>query len=222
MCGKFTQMMSWSELVRYADILAADAGPADTVTPMRFASVICVEDGKRGVKRMCWGLVPPWEKDPSRGNRFIHARAETIDTKRTFRNAFAERRGLVAVSTFNEGEEITPTKTRQYVITPKDEKPRAIAVIWERWQGRDGSPSLLSFAVVTVPPNQLISTITERMPALIAPKDWAKWLGEEPASAEEIMALLRPDESPMDMRPADGNREPSAKINRERDPDLFE
>jgi putative SOS response-associated peptidase YedK len=150
---------------------------------------------------MRWGLVPPGTKDPAAVRPHIHARAESLDTKPTFRDAFFNRRGLIAVTTFNEGREITPTKTEQHVLTPRDGNPVIIAVIWERWSERQGS-SLLSFAMVTVPPNSLVATITDRMPALVDDADWAKWLGEEPASAEELKSLLRPSDRDFDMRVA--------------------
>jgi len=202
MCGKFTQMVGWAELLALAEISAAPDSAIEAITPMRFASVIRrSENGVRKAARMRWGLVPAWENDPQMGTRHIHARAETIDTKRTFRDAFAQRRGLVVVHSFNEGREITPTKTEQHIITPKDGAPLAIAVIWERWTGRDESV-LLSFAMVTVAANKLIGTITDRMPAVIAESDWPKWLGEVPASVEELKAMLAPVEGDWDMQSA--------------------
>jgi putative SOS response-associated peptidase YedK len=201
MCGKFTQMMSWRELVTLADLVGAGPGDSETVTPMRFATVITLdEEGTRKPVKMRWGMVARNAKDPMSGTKHIHARAETIDTLPTFREAFAQRRGLVVVSTFNEGKEITPTKTEQHVITPRDGKPLAIAVIWERWTHRTEG-ELLTFAMVTVPANALIGTITDRMPAIVEPHDWAKWLGEDPASVEELKAMLAPYEGDWDMRP---------------------
>jgi putative SOS response-associated peptidase YedK len=201
MCGKFTQMMSWGAPVRLSDLLG-DVGEEETVTPMRFANVIALDgEGRRKSVRMRWGLVPPGAKDALAGRPHIHARAETIDSKPTFRDAFRQRRGLIAVSTFNEGKKIAPNKTEQYVLTPKDGKPVAIAAIWERW-GEPHEAPLLSFAIVTVPPNELIGTITDRMPALIENGDWAKWLGEEPATPEELKAMLRPSSRGLDLRKA--------------------
>ena len=74
-------------------------------------------------------------------------------------------------------------------------------MIWERW-AEQGRGVLETFAMVTVPPNALIATITDRMPALIADDDWAKWLGEEPASIDELKAMLRPSDLAMDMAKA--------------------
>lgn len=202
MCGKFTQMMSWSELVTLADLVGGPTGPLETVTPMRFANVIRLDaEGRREVARMRWGFVPAGARDPSDGTKFIHVRAETIEQKPTFRDSFMKRRGIVVVNTFNEGKEITPRKTEQYVVTLKERRATAIAVIWERWS--EASKGVLeTFAMVTVPPNALIGTITDRMPALLADDDWAKWLGEQPASVAELKSMLRPSDLPMDMEKA--------------------
>ena len=175
------------------------AGEEETVTPMRFANVIALDgEGRRKSVRMRWGLVPPGAEDPLAGRPHIHARAETIDSKPTFRGAFQRQRGLIAVTTFNEGKEIAPNKTEQYILTPQDGKPVVIAAIWDRW----GEAPLLSFAMVTVPPNELIGTITDRMPALIEDCGWAKWLGEEPATVAELKAMLRPSGRGLDLRKA--------------------
>jgi putative SOS response-associated peptidase YedK len=218
MCGKFTQMMSWGELVMLADLIGAPKSSVETVTPMRFATIIRLgADGKRQAARMRWGLMPVGARDPADGTRFIHARAETIEQKPTFKEAFFQRRGLVVVNTFNEGKEITPNKTEQHVITPRDRAATAIAVIWERWTEHTAG-TLETFAMVTVPANALIGTITDRMPALIADADWARWLGEEPATVDALKAMLQPSDLAMDMERA-GKPAPPPKPNRQ--PDLF-
>ncbi|HEY2032110.1 MAG TPA: SOS response-associated peptidase [Rhizomicrobium sp.] len=213
MCGKFTQKPEWSGVTTLEELIAgAESGarPVETITPMRAAEVIRLNAaGKRETARMRWGFVPSSADDANVGTKFIHARAETIDQKPTYRDAFLKRRGLIAVETFNEGEEISPSKTIQYVISPKDGKPLAIAVIWEAWM--HGPVPLLSFAMVTTPANALIGKITDRMPAVLPPEYWAKWLGEEPATAEELKALLVAAEGDWDMAQAK-KTEPPKKI----------
>jgi putative SOS response-associated peptidase YedK len=170
---------------------------------------------------MRWGLVPPWSNDPNRAN-FIHARAESIEQRPTYRDAFLNRRGLLIVKTFNEGKEITPTKTEQHTITPNDGKPIAIAVIWERW-GEPHGGMLETFAMVTVPPNALIGTITDRMPAVIAPDRWGSWLGEEPADIQELKALLVPFEGNWTMAaaPTPSRARPPRSSDPQSQPPLF-
>ena len=193
MCGKFTQMARWDGCVRPEDFANAPDGPAETITPMRHASVIRLNaEGGRETARLRWGIVPPWTDDAGRAP-LLHARAETLEEKKTFREAFLTRRGLVVVSTFNEGKEVAPNKTEQHVIASDDRKPIAIAVIWERWSKKPGAP-LETFAMVTVPPNRLIGTITDRMPAVIPYASWGKWLGEGGASVAELKTLLVPFE----------------------------
>ena len=190
MCGKFTQMASWPEVVAFSRPLTAipDGGPVTVATPMRIARVMRLgEDGGRELAPMRWGFSK--HDNPSFKPDHMHARAETIDTRPTFAEAFAERRGIVLVETFNEGEQLASGKTKQWVIRARDRKPIAIAVIWEEWAGDNGSEP--TFVMVTVAPNPLIASITDRMPAILHPKDWAVWLGERDAALADVKSLLR-------------------------------
>jgi putative SOS response-associated peptidase YedK len=190
MCGKFTQMATWDEVVAFSQPLTAipEGGPVTVSTPMRVAKVMRLgEDGERELAPMRWGFSKP--ENPSFKPDHMHARAETIDSRPTFAESFAERRGIVLVETFNEGEQLASGKTQQWVIHPKDRKPIAIAVIWEEWAGDAGSEP--TFVMVTVPPNELIGRITDRMPAILRQEDWGTWLGEDDASLKDVKALLK-------------------------------
>lgn len=190
MCGKFTQVEWWADLDGFTQPLdeIPDGAPVSVSTPMRPAKVLCVgEDGGRELVPMRWGFSKP--ENASFKPDHMHARAKTIDTRPTFAEAFAERRGIVLVESFNEGEALPSGKTKQWVIRPKDRKPIPIAVIWEEWAGDAGSEA--TFVMVTVPPNALIARVTDRMPAIIPQEDWAVWLGETDAPLGQVKALLR-------------------------------
>lgn len=190
MCGKFTQMASWAEVVAFSQPLTAipEDQPVTVSTPMRSAKVMRLgEDGKRELAPMRWGFSKP--ENASYKPDHMHARAETVDARPTFAESFAERRGIVLVETFNEGEEQPGGKTKQWVIRPKDRKPIAIAVIWEEWQGESGAEA--TFVMLTTPPNPLIARITDRMPAILHQEDWPLWLGETSAPTAAVKGLLR-------------------------------
>jgi putative SOS response-associated peptidase YedK len=205
MCGKFTQMANWEELYQCADFLSNPGAPHEKkwTTPMRFAHVLTLNDsGHRVHVPMRWGFLDSRAKSPDERPRHMHARAETIDTLQTFAAPFASQRGLLIVKDFNVGQEVAPKKTIQHVVTPKDGKPIALAVIWERWTSRDEG-ELLTFVMATVPANKLIEPLTDRMPAVIQPEDWGKWLGEEPATLAELKAMLQTFEGDWEIAPQD-------------------
>jgi len=190
MCRKFTQMASWQEVVAFSQPLTVPTGREEVVvsTPMRFANILRLNAaGDREVVAMRWGFAGKGDITPSRP-KHMHARAETIDTKPTFADAFRYGRGVLLVHTFNEGEDLPNGKTKQWVITPNDGKPISIAVICEEW--RNGAETLQTFIQVTVPANPLISRITDRMPAILRPEDWPLWLGETDASPADVKAVL--------------------------------
>lgn len=190
MCGKFTQMSSWQEVHAFSQPLILKK-PDDQVvvaTPMRFANIMGLNArGERELVPMRWGFAGKDDRAPTRP-RHMHARSETVDTLPTFSQAFANGRGILMVETFNEGEELPNGKTKQWVITPNDGEPIAIAVICEKWT--NGAETLETFVQVTTPANALISRITDRMPAILPPVSWTGWLGETDASPADIKALL--------------------------------
>lgn len=201
LCGKFTRMASWEEVVAFSRSLVGERDANDRVETYRPMSLVPITvfdpvANERMNIRMRWGFPDP--QNPMRPNP-IHARCETIDVKPTFKNAFVDgQRGVLFVKTFNEGKEITPKKTEQHTVTPNDGQPLAIACLWRRWEFE---PPLLAFVMVTTPPNKLISTITDRMPAVIRNDDISKWLGETPAGVDELKAMLTVHEGDWSMGP---------------------
>lgn len=190
MCGKFTQMATWEEVVAFSQPLVAipDEAPVTVSTPMRMAKVMRLgEDGRRELVPMRWGFSKP--DNPSFKPDHMHVRSETIDTRPTFFESFAERRGIVVVSSFNEGEQLPSGKTQQWVIRARDRKPIPIAVVWEEWVGDSGSEP--TFVMATTSPNPLIARIADRMPAILPQADWPLWLGETDAPLKDVKALLR-------------------------------
>jgi putative SOS response-associated peptidase YedK len=69
-------------------------------------------EGRRVMTAMRWGFSGVNDKTPARP-RQIHARGETVDTLKTFADAFAYSRGILMVATFNEAEEVGK-RTKQW------------------------------------------------------------------------------------------------------------
>ena len=190
MCGKFTTKLSWTERVDFAWPVP-DCGEDRSLTLRVMDAVplivLDIVAQKRRVVPMRWGF--PHPKDWKRPQP-IHARAETIHTTQAFAEAFRDgQRGIVLVQTFNEAPGIEGP-TLQHTITP--DAPVGIAFVWRRFQSAESSAPMLAACMVTVAANDLIATLpAERMPAVIAPEDWAIWLGEEPATPQRVKACLK-------------------------------
>ena len=66
----------------------------------------------------------------------------------------------------------------------------ALAGLWENWRSAAGE-WVRSFAViVTTEPNALCVELHNQMPVVLKPEGWPAWLGEEPADAPHLKALL--------------------------------
>jgi putative SOS response-associated peptidase YedK len=67
-----------------------------------------------------------------------------------------------------------------------------MAGLWDEWTDKKTGERVKSCTIITCPSNALIGKLHDRMPVILAERDWAKWLGEEPAGAEELKAFLVP------------------------------
>lgn len=215
MCGKFTAQATWREVVDFSRPLTGDAGDrgaADVggdgevytyrVNGMLPVIVWDAKLGKRRVVPMRWGF--PDRRDWRRPQP-IHARAETVDSLRAFRDAFHDgQRGIVVFETFNEGEEVTKpsgaTAVQQWTVNPGDGQPRGFAFVWRRFEIADLPVPMLACVMLTVPANELIRRTIKareedpRMPAILEDFDaWSTWLGEDgapPAAAKGVLKTM--------------------------------
>ena len=74
-----------------------------------------------------WGLIPHWCKDADGGRKPINAKAETVASLATFRDAYKRRRCLVPIDSFFEWRAIRGLKPKQpYAIGMKSGEPFAI------------------------------------------------------------------------------------------------
>jgi putative SOS response-associated peptidase YedK len=74
---------------------------------------------------------------------------------------------------------------------PDDGQPFGVGRIWDGWQGDDES-YMESCAVITTAANEVVQPINDRMPVIIAPEDYDRWLDPEFYDAEELERMMGP------------------------------
>jgi putative SOS response-associated peptidase YedK len=163
-----------------------NVAPTDALPVVRFDA----RAGERSLDLARWGLVPFWAKDIKVGFANINAKAEGIENRPAFREAFQRRRCLVPVDNFYEWKN-TATGKQPYAIALADRGLMALAGLWENWRSPEGE-WVRSFAIVTTEPNALCAELHNRMPLVLGPEDWPQWLGEEPADLRQLKAMLAP------------------------------
>jgi putative SOS response-associated peptidase YedK len=196
MCGRFLLSKSPDEIARWFATRNAtpnsppryNVAPTHDVLAVRFDPAT----GERTLDALRWGLVPYWAKDIKIGASLINAKAETIAEKPAFREAFKSRRCLIAADGFYEWKKLD-AKTRQpYAIVMKDRCLFGFAGLWERWKDKASGEVVRSCTIVTTTPNEICAPIHDRMPAIVAPEDYGKWLGESDADPVRLLRMLRP------------------------------
>src|SRR6202048_1317323 len=163
-----------------------NAAPTEDLPVIRYDA----RAGGRTLDVMRWGLVPFWAKDIKVGFSNINAKAETVDTRPAFREAFARRRCLVPFDCFYEWKKLG--KERQpHAVGLAGRRLMALAGLWETGRSPAGE-RVRSFAIVTTAPNELLAELHDRMPVILAAENWPAWLGERAAYLQELKTFLRP------------------------------
>ena len=193
MCGRFTLTVDPGELKdTFSDyIFPPKFVPRFNIAPSQPVLAI-PNDEMNTADFFIWGLIPMWAKDPAIGNRLINARGDTVAEKPSFRGPFKYKRCLILADGFYEWKAHPVKKTKTpYYIHMTDRKPFAFAGLWDSWEGPDGS-SVKTCTIITTEPNELMATLHNRMPVILHPRDYAKWLDVSPQTPENLLPLIKP------------------------------
>ncbi len=199
MCGRFTQAQI-AELDReiFKLLGVPPLEPRYNIAPTEEAAVVRAagaagaagEASNRRLDLLRWGLIPSGASDPAIGNRLINARAETVAQKPSFRSAFKYRRCLVPADGFYEWQKTQHGK-QPYSVRMAAAEVFALAGLWERWEGAAGG-AVESFTIITTTPNELVERLHDRMPVILRPDEFDRWLDPHYRDTSALHRLLRP------------------------------
>jgi putative SOS response-associated peptidase YedK len=189
MCGRFSQ---GEPSHRISDYFGAD--PDEdlpnglwNVPPTERIRVVLQRDDGRRLVGATWGFQPFWADDGRRS--WINARSETAWDSPAFGPALRATRCIVPADAFYEWDR-TASPRQPYAIGPADgDGMLALAGIWSA--RRDAAPTV---AILTTSPNDLVSSIHDRMPVILDRALLDEWLDPATPPADLApMLLAAPD-----------------------------
>ena len=192
MCGRYDNLIprdAYKRVFRPERMPQSNFPPRYNLAPTDQIPIIRVDprDGKRELVMARWGLVPWWSKELPKVPH-INARCETVHEKPLFREAFAKRRALIPATGFFEWQKRADGK-QPYRFRRQDLEPFAFAGLWEF--ARIAGQEVLSAAIIVGSPNPLVEPIHDRMPVILSPEDYDRWL-DAGAPVDELRAMLKP------------------------------
>src|ERR1019366_9523444 len=166
--------------------------PSYNLAPQTLQPVVRLdsETGERELTVMRLGLVPLWSKDGKMAFNTINAKAETIPTSPAYRGAMKRHRCLVPADWFYEWKKLDAKTKQPYAIAMKDAELFAFAGLGDSWKDKETGKALETYTVITTDPNELMEPIHNRMPVIVARKDYQRWMAQtEPSHL--LVELLR-------------------------------
>jgi putative SOS response-associated peptidase YedK len=210
MCGRYALFTPPDELAERFGVSVPDIEPTYNAAPSQHLPII--PDDAAEIRLARWGLTPEWADEK---RNLINARAETMDEKPSFKDAWRcsrERsegepdppsagRCLVPANGFYEWVE-DEGKKQPYYVTRRDDQPFAMAGLRTRWKPKsqqtgldsfsrdspDEPEAIETFAVVTTEPEGVVKDLHHRMAVILSSEREREWL-----SGEEF-SLVSPDE----------------------------
>lgn len=192
MCGRISQSFTQFDLFEYFQLAPGLVPPPRfNIAPSQEIAAVRLQAGERHLASLRWGLIPFWSKDARIGYRMFNARAETAHRLPAFRAAFRSRRCLIPVSGFYEWNKQAKAK-QPWFIRRADGAPLALAGLWEQWQENGGTLRIESATILTTAAGGRVAELHDRMPVILEPEDFERWLDPLEESAEPLRRLLQP------------------------------
>ncbi|WP_269538187.1 SOS response-associated peptidase [Cerasicoccus fimbriatus] len=191
MCGRYTltnveaKLTKMLRLQQLAGLKARyNIAPTQPIAAVRANE----QSGEREWAIFSWGLVPFWAKEPSIAHKMLNARAETAAGKPAFRGPMRHHRCLIPADGFYEWKGRAGQK-QPFYFRRRDHEPFCFAGLFDHWGSPDGS-EIESATILTTSANDFMKPVHHRMPVIIQPKDYDRWMDPKIQRSDAVADLL--------------------------------
>jgi putative SOS response-associated peptidase YedK len=187
MCGRASLTASPEEIEEAFGLSDAPAvSPRYNIAPSEPMLVVrAAESGRRESALLRWGLLRPGSEDAKAPINLPIERAARGAMRRNLR----QQRCIVPLTGFYEWKRAG--KARQpHNVRRKDGKVFGVAGLWDRLEGGDGK-DLESCVVLTTEANGVVKPIHDRMPVILDPASYARWLVPLGQPGPDLMASFQ-------------------------------
>lgn len=193
MCGRFTNEMTWAEihaLYKLSDNLfpvKSNMQPRYNIAPTQDVDFVHLDKaGNMEMNRGRWWLVPFYAKEMPK-NAMFNARLEGVDTSGAFREGFKSRRCLIPADGYFEWTtNAEDGKKDPWLLQLPYGAPFSFAGIW----AHNDNLGVTSCTIITAPAVDHIAHIHGRMPLILDPHSYERWLSGEDQGSEAKALLL--------------------------------
>ena len=189
MCGRYRLSRPKQILEEYfgSDCGEENWGPRYNIAPTQPVPVIrqSPKEPIRHLSLMRWGLIPSWAKDATGAAMMINARSETANSKPAYREPLKFRRCLIPADGFYEWQKTGKYK-QPYCFEVNHGQLFAFAGIWDSWKDPSGS-WIRTCSILTTTANAVTSPVHNRMPVILAPDSYDRWLDPGTDDASELL-----------------------------------
>ena len=172
--------------------------PNYNIAPTQISPIL-IDNGKRIVKPMRWGLIPSWAKDDKFGAKLINARIETLTEKPSYRNLLPKNRCVVITDGYYEWKREGDRKIPFY-IKNLDDNLLTMAGLYDVWKDPTGK-LIPTYTVITKASEDEIAEIHGRMPVILPQEYLDIWLKTEMESSTHALELALTTKSKLDKYP---------------------
>ena len=162
--------------------------PRYNAAPSQLLPII-THESPQGFSYFYWGAAPQWSKNKTFAERIINTRGELINDKPVLKKNLRTHRCLIPADSFYTWKRVGKKTMVPWRIVLKSKEAFSFPGLWEEFDDHEGN-LFHTFSIITLPAENWIADITERMPVIFSNNEEKIWLDVK-ASEEELIALIK-------------------------------